>query len=445
MPFFFDSHAHLQNGKFDADQGAVLARARMAGVRRILNLGTRLADSREVVELAKRHPECLAAVGVHPTDLDAWSEEEAAGLMELAREPEVVVYGEIGLDYYWDRFERDFQRTIFRRQLAMARELKLPVALHCRGEGCYADLIADLRAERGAEIGGVAHCFGGTMDEARTLVDMGFALGVGGTATFPKSEELRIILKAIGIDHLIIETDSPYLSPQARRGKRNEPAHVVHTAQALAELFDLELRDIAHITWCNAAGTFRLPTSARLMPLERHGDRLCVYLTAMCPETRGHRHERVLRSTEIVPKLDLEKFRDCSEVVFCEAGEPFVRIDTISEVAEAAQAAGKRTVVRTDGLAELHLGEPIDLSVAVHCVDAVRVVLNAHDAKSYGQFCHPGNAAPAFDALLHFIRRAKEHFADLAIVCLEAPDVDAQAMRALAHELGVGLEIEPVD
>ncbi|MCB2153505.1 YchF/TatD family DNA exonuclease [bacterium] len=442
MPFFFDTHAHVQNEKFAADREAVLARARMAGVRRILNLGTRLADSREVVELAHKHRDCLAAVGVHPTDLDAWSEAEAKGLMQLAEDPQVVVYGEIGLDYYWDKFERNFQRDIFRRQLGMARELRLPVSMHCRGEGCYADLIEDLRAERGEEIGGVAHCFGGTMDEAKALVDMGFALGVGGTSTFPKSDDIRAILRTIGIDHLIIETDSPYLSPQPRRGKRNEPAHVVHTAQGLADLFGLDLRDIAHLTWCNATGAFRLPKSARLMPLEVRGDALCIHLTAMCPEKRGHRLERVLRSSEIIPKLGREDFAACSEVVFCEAGEPFVRIDTIAEVGKALRDAGKRVAVRADGLAEQHLREPLDFRIASDCVDALRVVLNAHDAESYARFCHPGEAASAFEAILQFITHAKPHFDDIAITCLDADDVDADAMRKLGTELGVAVEFE---
>ncbi|MDK2971344.1 MAG: TatD DNase family protein [Candidatus Sumerlaeota bacterium] len=256
----FDSHAHLQNPKFRGDLDAVLDRARAAGVDRILNLGTRLADSHEVLALARAHVECLAAVGVHPGDLDAWSPEEERGLLELAASPDVVVYGEIGLDYFRNHFDRETQRPIFRRQLAMARELGLPVAIHCRE--AYEDLIADLRAENGATIGGVAHCFSGTLEDAHALIDLGFALGAGGSATFPKSADLREILVAIGPGHLLLETDSPYLAPQARRGQRNEPSFVALTAEALAPLFDLEPAELAALARANTIRAFRLNADA---------------------------------------------------------------------------------------------------------------------------------------------------------------------------------------
>ncbi len=256
----FDSHAHLQNRKFAEDVNETIGRAREAGVGKILNLGTRLADSHEVVELARRYPEeCLAAVGVHPSDLDAWSPEEEAGLLELAASaPEVVVYGEIGIDYFHNHFDRDTQRRIFRRQLGMARELGLAVSLHCRE--AYDDLIEDLRAENASEIGGVAHCFAGNTAQAHAIVEMGLALGVGGIATFPKSGDLRETLREIGIDHLLLETDSPYLAPQPRRGKRNEPAFTAFTAETVAKLFDRPVSEVAAVCWNNTVRTFRLKT-----------------------------------------------------------------------------------------------------------------------------------------------------------------------------------------
>lgn len=257
MAVLFDSHAHLQNRKFAGELDAVLARARDAGVGRILNLGTRLEDSRELVEIARAHGECLAAVGVHPCDVEAWSDEEEKGLIELAAAPEVVVWGEIGLDYYHPGYDVEVQRRVFRRQLAIARELGLPVSMHCRGEA-YGDLIEDIRAENGSEIGGVSHCFAGNRDQALELIELGFYLGVGGILTFPKSTELRELFSGIDLRHLVVETDSPYLAPQPQRGKRNEPAFVAHTAEALANVKQVEFEELKRVCWENTERAFRL-------------------------------------------------------------------------------------------------------------------------------------------------------------------------------------------
>lgn len=256
MKPLFDSHAHVQHNRFQEDRDAVLDRARDAGVTRILSLGTRLADSRQVVGLAHRREECLAAVGVHPGDLDDWSEETEKGLRELATDPAVVVWGEIGIDYYWKGVDHDLQRRIFRRQLAIARELGLPVSIHCRE--AYPDMIADLRAEKGAEIGGVSHCFMGTATEAHELIDMGFALGVGGSSTYPKSNEVRNVLREAGLGALILETDSPFLPPQPRRGKRNEPAFVAFTAESLAGTLEVDEAAVREACWENTRRAFRL-------------------------------------------------------------------------------------------------------------------------------------------------------------------------------------------
>lgn len=255
----FDSHCHLQNDKFDGDREAVLGRARQAGVSAILNLATRSADAPAVVALARQHPECWAAVGVHPSDIDDWSPESEAVLRGLAGDPRVVAWGEIGLDYYWKTHAREDQRRVFRRQLAIARELGLPVSMHCRD--AYDDLLADLRAEDGAAIGGVAHCFMGTLDHARAFLDLGFALGIGGSATYKGNQALRDTLLAVGPGDLVVETDSPYLAPVPHRGKRNEPAFAADTAAALAALFGMEPAAFAEASAARARRAFRIPVA----------------------------------------------------------------------------------------------------------------------------------------------------------------------------------------
>jgi TatD DNase family protein len=188
--------------------------------------------------------------------LEDWSEEAGASLAALSELENLPVFGEIGIDYFHNHHPREFQREVFRRQLAIARSLGLPVSMHCRE--AYDDLIADLEAESGAKIGGVAHCFMGTLEQAKRLIAMGFMLGVGGSATYPKSTEVRDVLRTVGAEHLILETDAPYLSPQTKRGKRNEPAYVAETARLIARELGLEMERLAEITTQNAERAFRL-------------------------------------------------------------------------------------------------------------------------------------------------------------------------------------------
>lgn len=253
----FDSHCHLQNAKFDSDRHEVIARMREAGVTAVLNLATRSDDARAVVELAKANAGFYAAVGVHPSDIDDWSPGTEALMRELAAEPEVVVYGEIGIDYYWKTFEHDHQKRVFREQLDVARDLGLPVSMHCRD--AYDDLVSELQAARGGEIGGVAHCFMGTEDHARALLDMGFVLGIGGSATFKGNASLREMLLKVGPEHVIVETDSPYLAPMPHRGKRNEPAFAADTARFLAELFGKDAEEFADACHARTRRAFRIP------------------------------------------------------------------------------------------------------------------------------------------------------------------------------------------
>lgn len=251
MPALFDTHCHLQLHHFDADRDAVLASARAAGVERVLNIGTSLDDARAVLDLAERYtggdeaPQCLAALGWHPGYMDTYTVERDDALAEMGRRERersgtrLVVWGEIGLDYFHKPFDAPLQQRVFRRQLAIARELRLPVSMHCRE--AYADLIAILRDEASAGLtGGVQHCFMGTADDARALIDLGFVLGVGGAATYPKSGALRDVLNGVGLDHLILETDAPYLPPQGRRGTRNEPAYVAETGRLLATAWGID-------------------------------------------------------------------------------------------------------------------------------------------------------------------------------------------------------------
>ena len=256
---FIDSHCHIDGAEYDADREEVIARARDAGVSTMLNVGTGDPNSgafERAVELAEKHAEIYAAVGVHPHDAKLFDEEAEQRLLNLVRQSKrVIAWGEIGLDYHYDHSPRDTQREVFRRQLRLAREQNLPVVIHSRNADD--DTIAILSEElTGYERAGVLHCFGGSLAMAREAIKLGFFISFAGNLTFKKAEDLREVARQLPLGRLLIETDCPYLTPVPFRGKRNEPARVVETARCLASLHGKELEEIGRITSENFAKLF---------------------------------------------------------------------------------------------------------------------------------------------------------------------------------------------
>jgi TatD DNase family protein len=239
----FDTHAHLHFPEFAGDLDAVLARARAAGVRRMLTVGTDLALSRAAVALAAREPDVWASVGVHPHDAAGADEVTLAELERLAADPRVVAIGETGLDFFRDLSPRDAQQDAFRRQLALARRLRKPVVVHCRD--AHEATLAALAEERVADVGGIMHCFSGDVNIARRCLDLGLLVSLAGPVTYPKSHALADVARFVPPDRLVVETDCPFLPPQAHRGKRNEPAYLGFTAARVAELRGEPLASLA--------------------------------------------------------------------------------------------------------------------------------------------------------------------------------------------------------
>lgn len=256
---FVDSHAHIDGPEFDADRDEVIQRARDAGVSAILNVGTGDPHSgalERAVELADKHRNVYAAVGVHPHDarlFDDKAEQRITGLIKQS--PRVIAWGEIGLDFHYDNSPRDVQLEVFRRQLQLARDVMLPVIIHTRE--AEEETVQILKSEwAGCGLPGVMHCFSGSLQLAQQAITLGFYISFSGIITFKKAEDLRAVAKQVPLDRLLIETDCPFLAPVPFRGKRNEPAYVVEVARCLAELRGLSLEEIAQITTANFANLF---------------------------------------------------------------------------------------------------------------------------------------------------------------------------------------------
>ncbi|NLZ37998.1 MAG: TatD family hydrolase [Firmicutes bacterium] len=253
---FIDTHAHLTDRRFSEDFEAVVARAKSAGVVTIINVGYDLPSSEAAIALAADNDNFFAAVGIHPHEASSVDQNILQSLKKLAAHPKVVAIGEIGLDYYYRHSEPKQQEHALRQQIRLARELALPVIIHDRD--AHEDVLAILRAEKAAEVGGVMHCFSGDLDFALRCLELGFYISFAGTITFKKPGDLPLVAQKVPLERILIETDCPYLAPIPRRGRRNEPAYVVHVAEKIAELRQLELNKIAAITTQNAQRLFAL-------------------------------------------------------------------------------------------------------------------------------------------------------------------------------------------
>ena len=252
---FFDSHCHLDPMRFGAELPDELARARAAGVTRMTVIGTRAADSEAAAELAGREPGVVAAAGIHPNDVAEAEPGEWDRIERLAVSGRVAAVGETGLDWYRTTAPPELQREFFDRHLRLAQRLSLPVVIHTRES--IRDTLDMLReAIARGPLQPVLHAFTGTADEADEAVELGCHLGFAGMVTFRSSAALREVAKGVPLDRLLIETDSPFLAPEPLRGKRNEPANVVHTARCLALARDESLDAFAAATTANARRVF---------------------------------------------------------------------------------------------------------------------------------------------------------------------------------------------
>jgi TatD DNase family protein len=260
---FIDSHAHIEGDEFDADRDAVIQRARDTGVDIIVDIGNgELAcDSHAAaIGLAELYPFIYTTVGVHPHEAQLYDQEVEARLIDLSNHPKVIAWGEIGLDYHYDNSPREVQRRVFRRQLQLARERKLPVTVHTReAEADTLALLTDEWSRSG--LGGVIHCFTGSRWLAEQAIELGLYISFSGVVTFKKAEDIRSTVKHVPLNRMLIETDSPFLAPAPHRGKRNEPAYVVETAHALAGLRGLALEEVGRITSENFKRLFRIEVS----------------------------------------------------------------------------------------------------------------------------------------------------------------------------------------
>lgn len=441
-----DTHAHLDNRPFAEDLDEIILRAKDNNVLNILTVGCDLASSARSIELAARYPEVYASVGIHPHDALQADDEGLRQLRTMVSAPKVVAIGETGLDYYRDRAPRDAQRLAFRRQIQLARETQLPLIVHDRD--AHEDIVLILREEQACEVGGVIHCFSGDTAMAQACLDLGFYISFPGTITYPNNDALRMVVKSVPMERLLVETDCPYLAPQPFRGKRNEPAYVRMTAEKIADIKGLTLDDVARITTLNAHTLFgigQIDQTTRIAYVIRNSLYLnitnrCTNACSFCAKfhdftVKGHRlkldHEP--DAAEVIAAIGNPQPYD--EVVFCGYGEPLLRLDLIKDVAAWLKKQGCKVRINTDGQANLVHGRDI-IPELVGLVDTLSVSLNAPDAATYQRLCDSQFGERAFEGVKDFIRAAARSIPCVYASAVTVPGLDIDACRRVAEELG---------
>ncbi len=438
-----DSHVHLQDKKFARDLDRVLDRADDAGIEHMVCVADRIESGRRAIALARRHPRLVATVGIHPHYDALFTPRMLLELEALARDPAVVAIGEIGLDYHYPNFNKTRQLELFRAQAHLAARRQLPMVIHCRE--AYEDLIETIKSDPRIPRRGVVHCFAGNYEQACALLDLGYYLGVGGAVTYPNADALREVVSRIGLERIVSETDGPYLPPQAKRGRRNEPSYIKHVVKHLADLAEVSYQDAARITKANAISLFGLPEPLQPQPLYSIRRTLYVCMTNRCPNecyycqrhddymVMGHflRLDHEPEPDELIQRIDSPQ--DYREIVLSGLGEPTLRWEACLEVARRLREQGARVRLNTNGLGSLLNGRDLTREMAGR-FDSVSINLIAHDRPTYNQVANPADPDRSWDAMLEFTRGCKETVPDVILTVTAVPEIDVEGCRRLAED-----------
>ena len=447
-----DTHCHLEMEEFDNDRDDVIKRAIDNGISSIITISSDIESNSKAIEISKKYDCVYSTIGLHPHDAKDFTEEFYKRLIEFSKESKVVAIGEIGLDYHYDNSPREKQREVFERQLLLSKELKLPVVIHSRD--AKRDTI-DIVKSSGVDKG-VFHCFSGDYEMAKEAISMGFLISIAGPVTFKNANRLREIAKLIPDDSLLIETDSPYLTPEPYRGRRNEPSFLVHTAKIIAGLRNISTEDVARITTLNAKRIFKIGE------IEEEGviaykirDSLYLNITNKCTNScvfcvrfhtdyvKGYNLRLSKEPNEEDLKRAIGNPKSFKEIVFCGYGEPFLRLDIIKDVARWIKQNGGIVRVNTNGHGNLIHKRNI-LPELKDIVDKISISLDAHDEETYNKICKPV-FKDAFKGVIEFIKESKKYINEVIVTVVDYPGVDVNKCEKIAKDLGVRFRLRELD
>ena len=449
-----DTHAHIDVSDFDEDREAVIERARENGVQYMVNIGCDIESSYRSMELAEQHDFIYATAGIHPHDVKSINGDTYAHLRQLLLHPKVIALGEIGLDFFKNYSPQDVQRTHFRNQIQLAREMNKPIIIHSRD--AKEDIIAILSEfypNDPTAHSGIFHCFSGDQELADKALEMGFYISFSGSVTFKKAEVLREVAKTIPADRLFAETDCPYLTPVPHRGKRNEPAYVNFTAEKLAEIRGLKIDDVQRTMALTCLELFGIGENAKTgtvsykirnslyLNLTQRCTADCVFCTRLTkPVVQGYNLALNREPTAKEVWNSIDDVKNYDEIVFCGFGEPTLRLDVIKEVAQKIKDAGGRVRLNTNGHGNV-INKRNILPELSGLIDEISVSLNTDTSEAYDEICQP---LPMFrngiyDKIKEFITEAKKYIPEVqATIVTHQKDVDeTQCENIVNKEFGV--------
>ncbi|MCL0072266.1 YchF/TatD family DNA exonuclease [Thermodesulfovibrionales bacterium] len=446
-----DTHCHLEMDAFDGDREEIIKKARDAGLEFIITVGSDLQGCKETVALARQYDFIYAAVGIHPHNSKDFREDVFTRIKEWSKDDKVVAIGEVGLDYHYDHSPRDVQRNVFIRQIEYAKETDLPLVVHSR-ESKW-DTLKILEETNITK--GVMHCFSGDIEMAEKAMAMGLYISIAGPVTFKNTSRLREIVKFIPDDYLLIETDAPYLAPEPLRGKRNEPAFVVHTAKFLAGLRGVSIGDIERITSVNAKRLFGIGELLEGEIAYEIRDNLYLNMTNRCTNKcvfcvrfhvdflKGHNLRLKDEPTEGELRDAIGDPSRYKEVVFCGYGEPLLRLDVVKSLASWIKKKGVRVRINTNGHGNIIHKRNI-LHELRGIVDSISISLNAHDEETYQRICRPA-FKDAFKEVLNFVVQAKRYIPEVRATVVTMKEVDISKCKKITDGLDVRLRVRRLD
>ncbi|MCB1214925.1 MAG: YchF/TatD family DNA exonuclease [Deltaproteobacteria bacterium] len=448
---FVDTHAHIDFSSYSKEEiPEIIKRATEAGVENIIHIasGEGTQSFEGAWDIIDTYDHIYAAVGVHPHDAKEVDEAVLERIKDLARHPKIKAIGEVGLDFHYNHSPADKQKEVLRQFIHLAKELKKPIIIHDRDS--HEEILNILKEEKAHEVGGVFHCFSGDYKFGKRVLDENFLVSFTGIVTFKKADQTQEAAQKLPLEKMMIETDSPFLTPVPFRGKRNEPAYVKHVAEKIAELKGLSLEDIGRVTSLNARRLFRFgeqKPQTSLAYILRNSLYLnitnrCTLACVFCPkfvdwEVKGHylKLKGEPSFEELVQAIGESKNYD--EVVFCGYGEPTQRLDMLKKIAAYLHEKGKKVRLDTDGLGNLIHGRNI-LPELQGLIDSVNVSLNAENAETYIKVCPNRYGKEAYPAVKDFIKEAKKYIPWVQASVVGHPEVNIKASQKVAEEeLGV--------
>ena len=440
---FIDTHAHLFYPNFDGELDDVINRAKDSGLDFIIVPATDLETSQKVIELTEKYNFIYGAVGVHPHETKDWDDSYISKIEELAKHEKIVAIGEIGLDYFYDYSPKEKQIEAFKAQIDLALKMKKPIIVHNRESD--EDMMNIIRSYNDSELKAQFHCFNSTLEYAKELVRLNHFVSFTGNITFKKADNLSNVISNLSLESVMLETDSPFMTPEPYRGKRNEPSYVKLVAEKIAEIHHLNVEDVARVTSYNAFRMFGVGTKPGTSFTYKIGNSLYINVTNRCNANcvfcdkeeksviSGY-NLKMSKSEEPDSGIYIKEIGDpkqYNEIVFCGYGEPTLRWNIVKEVAKYVKDNEGKTRLITNGHGSFI--NKRDITPELNgLIDSVSISFNSADPRQYSELM--GLETRYFNEMITFAKSAKNYTGKVVMTVIAMNEVDVERARKVVEE-----------